>query len=1339
MTVTFFSLFFTGPELHGQQLLRRIKSDLKGLARTAAVRKKPPIDAKDDQMERLAKELDWLEAYLNKYGSVVAKQPDIWGESRLTRFRSEYEREMAGQLGEFQARDNASISREDIAALASATGLSAGLGTPNVNASVVNGVPTVSPPEEEGNAVTQNVLVATPGAALAGTSLTARSNLDITEELDQRSRYLNHLQQLRRINSGDDTSDAPGYALNLIRIPISISPGQETRRGHGAKVTITAKPITSKTLLPETFENLVISDMVDQLALPILKLSESNSLDYWRRSLDFDILYRPTIFRMFKINDRIIEGKGTQISTQISLEDAMEFVFEQGSLRENLNVATRMTNQAIENLNVHRNEPGMTASGRSSITTLISNIRMRMEQVVEIASSPREMRTKENENTCLRNIAQNNRDLLRSLRDEFKDTIGTNSVSRRRRSSLPIAPTELFDSIGHRSLIAIASDFEQSYSGRMVAWNQRENAPRIHLPDVRHYLQANFESAYKMLMTPQNSQIVTNTIESRLADWMTETRWKKVTELRYDFMTQLDPSSAVDQIGELEITPLMSSFAWSVVVEMALLNDQLNKDVHDIAVTRGDCNCQPSQKHKYYLPMPENHHLGHADSEFYAAAKSFEDYVQCRWPIHVFHVDPVNETQNVQDSSSVSRQLAIAAAIGVANGELNFRQANQFTRNYREQINTIGLNRTISAFSHSNDTFGWTFRPRVQTRAGQGNLAAFGETLFGRGADANIREALIEPGMRECSAIVLMPSFVPYCDFEIATSWHRLDNPRSKDLSNHQTLKLSRSIRYMKQCSLDCASCTHLYRDGESERLLNRVKQLERELPLQTLRAQIPYENTLGGFELFSNGVTDLAPELVGWYGAPGIEIGESATPATSTPPAMTSAATATTAGATMMASSGSSTTNPMMSTTPSPAAMAMTPAMGSSSSNTMAIASSSAAAMPSQGTDVFLVGDNFSVHDTRIIAGGVDVTDSREMISRQTIRIRVPRNARTVMLNDGDGTHEYVAVYASTPYGVTSHLHIPVFRAQTTTAQTVTNRVAALETRLNVYSWDTLTPLPIVASLSQRPDGKVERTGSGLGSLNEGTAYVLRWPGVKLPDGQTIPSQAGLMGAFVVNNQRVGDAFWIRDPWQNPIILAPVPPTDLPIGSHSITAKQLADVLQAPIKDQLTTDKTQNEGNATVSLSTWIVPRTTVSNSGMVSHSNGQPVATNGTITIQLTRRIDPMPRPQGSNSNAAMQTPLIPGVMVPAPGTIPNAPVPPASPVPSSGNGIQPIPSGSGSRNDFSKPKMQTRQAGLDSSRRSFRLLLEATFFAAERRHFVVLLVSMGKQIRYTTTSNK
>ena len=102
----------------------------------------------------------------------------------------------------------------------------------------------------------------------------------------------------------------------------------------------------------------------------------------------------------------------------------------------------------------------------------------------------------------------------------------------------------------------------------------------------------------------------------------------------------------------------------------------------------------------------------------------------------------------------------------------------------------------------------------MQTRSPQGNFRAFGETLFGRKADALVREAVLEPGARECTAIVLMPSFVPYCDFDVRTNWYQLDRPTHSDISMKETLKLSRKITCMRNSRAKCSKCTSVYRDA---------------------------------------------------------------------------------------------------------------------------------------------------------------------------------------------------------------------------------------------------------------------------------------------------------------------------------------------------------------------------------------------------------------------------------------------------------------------------------------------------------------------------------------------
>jgi hypothetical protein len=125
--------------------------------------------------------------------------------------------------------------------------------------------------------------------------------------------------------------------------------------------------------------------------------------------------------------------------------------------------------------------------------------------------------------------------------------------------------------------------------------------------------------------------------------------------------------------------------------------------------------------------------------------------------------------------------------------------------------------------------------------------------------------------MRECVAIVMMPSFVPYVTCDVASSWFRVNDPKCKTMDSKDALRLSRSVKSIQTCAgnVQDADC---YRDGDLPRLIRKADQLAARLPLQTQQLLVPYENTLGGFQMFSTGVTDLAPELLGWYGAPYID-----------------------------------------------------------------------------------------------------------------------------------------------------------------------------------------------------------------------------------------------------------------------------------------------------------------------------------------------------------------------------------------------------------------------------------------------------------------------------------
>ena len=68
--------------------------------------------------------------------------------------------------------------------------------------------------------------------AWSGPADKAPASLESTVVLDEQSNYLNHLNQLRRVNAGDDLADRPGYGLYLVRIPVTLVAGAQKPTGQ---------------------------------------------------------------------------------------------------------------------------------------------------------------------------------------------------------------------------------------------------------------------------------------------------------------------------------------------------------------------------------------------------------------------------------------------------------------------------------------------------------------------------------------------------------------------------------------------------------------------------------------------------------------------------------------------------------------------------------------------------------------------------------------------------------------------------------------------------------------------------------------------------------------------------------------------------------------------------------------------------------------------------------------------------------------------------------------------------------------------------------------------------
>jgi hypothetical protein len=859
---------------------------------------------KTTSVERLAKHLDQLERQINSYGSVIAKQPDVWGQARLTRHRFEFEQQMRSQLGEFKSNLNASISRSDQAFLLSATALGAATGTGTLPSNEAlnnqfNNFNTVVSEQPATPTATGQVTSKTgtvgytafsnlPARISPESSKKMQVSLEPTIYLDQMARYLNHLQELRRISEGDDTADSPGYSMNLVRVPVSVLPGSKTRTGYGAEITFTATPYLSEELLPQFFRNLVINDLVDLLGVAVAKTSE--------------IMYLEMLSEEAKqIGDTDSNrNKNAERSLQpIQMPEAPVKVKTQSPQRE---YQKQMWESAYMSFT------GLTLNPGAEVT---------MQANVDKAT---------------------------------KNPVGkTPNSNRFRRSRSPLPPSQVNDVVGNDEMIKLAGMVLVAQAEKMRGMK----TSHANLLDIRGWLKEELDAAYDALTLPENVHL-----------WESSDLPALCRLNNNSLLTQRRQAFFLDQLEGEEPQGVLNTLGFMIVLEAALLNERLIADMRQVAADKG-CACLPAAdglQFHYPNPSPEERSL-------------FNEYVRCRWPIHVFALDPMTQDQNVADAFSRRRELQLALAIAFTNGRLNANNLTRYARRLELDMETIALNRTALGFSHGEDTFGWRFYPRVQTPPERGNLTvAFHELLVGGPTrDDDLRQRQLEPGMRECVAVVIMPSFVPYVTLESHSRWFPTTGcctPRKTEPSAHEAAKLSKLVRTMEDLAEACVHDEHRYRQGDVGRLLQRTQQLAARLPMQSQMVQIPYENTLGGFELFSDGTNDLAPELVGFYGEPGID--------------------------------------------------------------------------PSRETRMFLVGDHFSIHDTRVIAGTLPV--EFDLISRQVMEVRIPAGVRVTRhrklkaqqaantgdqksLPGGDGVLQYVDVHIATPYGTSSHLEVPVYR----------------------------------------------------------------------------------------------------------------------------------------------------------------------------------------------------------------------------------------------------------------------------------------------------------------------
>ena len=148
--------------------------------------------------------------------------------------------------------------------------------------------------------------------------------------------------------------------------------------------------------------------------------------------------------------------------------------------------------------------------------------------------------------------------------------------------------------------------------------------------------------------------------------------------------------------------------------------------------------------------------------------------------------------------------------------------------------------------------------------------------LNGRFPDPTGKDQSIEPGQRECTALIEMPNFVPKIEFITVASWFRtseVGDGRKMELEKATTLgrKLVAAENALNRAKIDGQ-----YRPEEYQIALERINQLKSMMPTQRLVVRVPFTDNNNDSRIFCSQGGQLRPALLAWHGRPPQEGDES-------------------------------------------------------------------------------------------------------------------------------------------------------------------------------------------------------------------------------------------------------------------------------------------------------------------------------------------------------------------------------------------------------------------------------------------------------------------------------
>ena len=1049
----------------------------------------------------LCKWIDCVGEELRDDGLVVMKQPDVFSQARLTRYRTDFETQMSNELSTFHLVLAARINRLDAATTTSQTALSGAL-SPGSTTVAIPTLPTLPTSTATGAPANGSIGLPLTGPfttpstgtgglgiasnTLAGSTAANSGNLALGVEptvyLDEKKRFLEHLNQIRRISLGPDQNDSSGYGLYLVRLPVSITPGECTYSGFGADFSVQVEHEFPPEFLPTTFESLVINDLVDELGPFIYEVIRSGLLKTLKTLEDAKTQKKALLIKKNRLLELLLTGLAQRmangaiaIAKQKSIVNPVDpfvtpladFILRESQPPTNDPVQDKQSWKAIadrlsvvaearakfragyedqdqdfdQNLAEFRTKIEAVREGNgldgTLKTTVIEYLRAILTRFLETGylqsqlfrqsidrlADPSQtqllnwgafrpfisnlystalpddiktlddlLRVDETQRSTITAPLASINNTLGTMFDSYQDQLNLNLTSTRSAKQLyPIAPRELIKFFLEDNVYLIAKDAQEAL---------RTATPRA--SEIRNYLRHTLQTAYwamkynspRQVDPPALAPLADAKFMQDVHDAIRERQFTSNFERDSVLKTLNDQLVARLELSRDNIKRKpIGALCWAIAVDAAVLDAALRSDTRKVFETNG---MPPDMidSVRFYLPKDQPNDMARA---------IFNDYVKLRWPIITFSLDPVTDQQNIADSFNLKRDLQLAVSFAFATGQIGFNQLNTFRRQIEQSSDTVALNRTVTGFTHGNDIFGFRFSPRFQNPPNQRtNVGVIASQLIGGGPgpDYQIKKSKLEAGMREQTAVLLIPTFLPTMRMNVAGNWFKLNDPEHLVFHTNRMMERGRKVQELRKAVLDACSAQQ-YRGADLRVLQSKLAQLEAMLPMQSKVVQLPFDNLANGFDLFSEGATALVPELTGFTGIDVIQ--PPATPATQTAVQLPAA-------------------------TPAAGTPAATPASSSGitiTSNTTTSSSTTSTVSTVGGTgsiaDVFITGKYLSILDTKVIAGGRSA--AFEILSREVVHVQIPTGVTPTKTEDGNF---YVEVYMSTPNGVSNSILIP-------------------------------------------------------------------------------------------------------------------------------------------------------------------------------------------------------------------------------------------------------------------------------------------------------------------------